>query len=362
MHDWSRYEGVWIPLLATVGGLAVFMVFVWSIGQSPWEVLQVIYEGAFASAFSWKNTLLRSAPLILTGLAVALPAQAGLMMIGAEGTLGLGALMAAASAQWLHALPPLALIVCCCALGAATGAAWMALTGVLRAYRGLNETITSLLLSYIAIAVFNHMVEGPLRDPSSLNKPSTYPVGDANLIGTIPGLDVHWGLMVGVVVAILGQILVSRTTLGFAMRIAGGNVRAARLVGLPVAGLLIGACAIGGALAGLAGSIEIFAVQTSANASVLAGYGYTGILVAFMARQKPLAVVPVAILMGGISAAGSLLQRRLDLPDATTLVLQGLLAVSILSSETLYGRSWAGLRRRLPVATTVPAPSSEVSS
>ncbi len=81
-----------------------------------------------------------------------------------------------------------------------------------------------------------------------------------------------------------------------------------------------------------------------------------------MARQKPLAVVPVAILMGGISAAGSLLQRRLDLPDATTLVLQGLLAVSILSSETLYGRSWAGLRRRLPLSTTVPAPSSEVSS
>jgi simple sugar transport system permease protein len=351
---WSRLEELLIPLGAILGGLVLFALFVWSIGQAPLEVLEVIYEGAFASAFSWKNSLLRAAPLILTGLAVALPAQAGLMMIGAEGTLALGALAAAASARWLQFLPPMVLISVCLAIGALAGAAWMALAGLLRARRGLNETITSLLLSYIAIAVFNHLVEGPLRDPSSLNKPSTFPVGDANMIGTIPGIDVHWGLLIGVVAAVLGHFLVTRTTLGFSMRVAGGNVRAARLVGLPVASLLISACAIGGAAAGLAGGIEIFAVQTAANSSVLAGYGYTGILVAFMARQKPLAIVPVAILMGGISAAGSLLQRRLDLPDATTLVLQGLLSVCILSAETLYGRSWSLQFGKERARTTVP--------
>ena len=362
---WSRIEEVMVPLIAVAGGLLLFSVFVWAIGQSPSEVLGVIYEGAFASAFSWRNSLLRAAPLILTGLAVALPAQAGLMMIGGEGTLALGALAAAASAQWLHALPPGLLMPTCLALAALAGAAWMALAGALRAYRGLNETITSLLLSYIAIALFNHLVEGALRDPSSLNKPSTYPVGDANMMGVIPGLDVHWGLLIGVVLALLGQIFVSRTALGFAMRVAGGNVRTARLVGLPVAGLLVAAAGIGGVAAGLAGGIEIFAVQTAANASLLAGYGYTGILVAFMARQKPLAIVPVAILMGGISAAGSLLQRRLDLPDATTMVLQGLLSVSILSAETLYGRAWT-LRAPRPAtsgrgASPLP-PAAEVSS
>jgi simple sugar transport system permease protein len=360
---WSRLEEVLIPLLALAGGLAVFSVFVWIIGQSPLEVLQVVYEGAFASAFSWRNSLLRAAPLILTGLAVALPAQAGLMTIGGEGTLALGALAAAAAAQSMQGLPPAVLMTACLLLSALAGAAWMALAGALRAYRGLNETITSLLLSYIAIALFNHLVEGPLRDPASLNKPSTYPVGEANMMGSMPGLDVHWGLLIGVLFAVLGQAFVSRTTLGFAMRIAGGNVRAARLVGLPVAGLLVAAAAIGGAAAGLAGGIEIFAVQTAANASLLAGYGYTGILVAFMARQKPLAIVPVAILMGGISAAGSLLQRRLDLPDATTMVLQGVLSVAILSAETLYGRSWSvRIPSLLPRGGTPPAglPGAEV--
>ncbi|MGE3936723.1 MAG: ABC transporter permease, partial [Rhodospirillaceae bacterium] len=129
-----------------------------------------------------------------------------------------------------------------------------------------------------------------------------------------------------------------RTTFGFAARMVGGNVRAARIAGLPVGRLVLLACALGGAMAGLAGMIEVAAVHGRANASLAVGYGYTGILVAFLARQNPLAVIPVAILLGGIGASGGLLQRRLDLPDATVLVLQGILFVTILASETLYGR------------------------
>jgi general nucleoside transport system permease protein len=326
---------VGVSLLAIAVGLAAFCGFVAAIGQNPLEVLGVIFEGGFASSFSWQNTLLRSAPLILTGLAVALPAQAGMTMIGGEGTLALGGLAAAAIAVGCHGAPAAVGIPLALAGGAAAGAAWTGLASWLKAVRGLNETIASLLLSYIAIALFNHVVEGPLRDPSSLNKPSTYPVGDTFTIGSIPGIDVHWGLVIGIALAVVFQIVVSRSTLGFAMRVAGGNLRAARLVGLPVATLLTAAGALGGSASGLAGAIEVLAVHTSANASILAGYGYTGILVAFMARQQPLALVPVAILMGGISAAGSLLQRRLDLPDATTLVLQGMLFLSILSLEAL---------------------------
>lgn len=330
-----------IPIGAALAGLVLFGLFVLLIGQNPIDVMSVIFEGGFASSFSWQNTLLRAAPLILTGLAVALPAQAGLVMIGGEGTLALGGLAAAVTAHAVSGLPPLLVIVVALIAATIIGAAWTALAGALRAYRGLNETIASLLLSYIAIAVFNHLVEGPLRDPQSLNKPSTLPVGDANMIGNIPGVEVHWGLCIGVVVAIALQLLVSRSTLGFSMRVAGGNVRAARLVGLPVAALICLACALGGACAGLAGGIEALAVHGTANASMLVGYGYTGILVAFMARQQPLAIVPVAVLMGGIAAAGSLLQRRLDLPDATTQVLQGLLFISILASETLIGRRFS---------------------
>jgi len=133
-------------------------------------------------------------------------------------------------------------------------------------------------------------------------------------------------------------LLVDRTTVGFALRVVGGNGRAARLAGLPVGGLVLAACGLGGAAAGLAGMVEVAAVHGTANASLIAGYGYGGILIAFIARQQPLAIVPVAVLVGGISASGGMLQRRLDLPDATVLVLQGVAFMVILASEALYGR------------------------
>jgi simple sugar transport system permease protein len=218
------------------------------------------------------------------------------------------------------------------------GGVWIAFAGALRHYRGVNETISSLLLTYIAIALFNHFVEGPLRDPASLNKPSTMPIGDANMVGHLPGMDVHWGLVYGIVFCIVAYVLVRHTVHGFALRIVGGNVRAAKLAGLPVGMRILVRCFLGGAAAGLAGMAEVAAVHGSANASLIAGYGYAGILVSFIARHNPLAILPVATLLGGIAASGGMLQRRLDLPDATVLVLEGIAFMVILASETLYGR------------------------
>jgi simple sugar transport system permease protein len=177
-----------------------------------------------------------------------------------------------------------------------------------------------------------------MRDPASLNKPASHALPDADMIGNIPGMDVHWGLAFGVAFCVLAYVLLFHTTFGFAARMVGGNPRAARLAGLPVGRILIIVTALAGAAGGLAGMVEIAAVQGRASASVAAGYGYTGILVAFIARQNPLAVIPVALLFGGIGASGGLLQRRLDLPDASVLVLQGIIFVVILASETLFGR------------------------
>jgi len=347
--------------VALLAGLFAFGLFVAAIGQSPLAVYATLYEGGFASAFAWQDTLLRAAPLILTGLAVAIPAQAGLMVIGAEGALALGGLGAAATAVALGLHGPVWLVQALTLLvGAAVGAAWLALVGLLRTWRGLNETIGSLLLSFVAVALFNHLVEGPLRDPASLNKPSTRPLPAELMLGNLPGLDVHWGLAFGVLAAVVAQVVLSRTTWGFALRITGGNPRVARLVGLRVPRWLVAACACGGAAAGLAGGTEVLAIHGTANASLLVGYGTTGILVAFLARQQPLGVIPVAVLMGGIGAAGSLLQRRLELPDATTQVLQGMLFVSILTAETLVGRRLAWRRNAVPApaATTATAPAS----
>ena len=331
-------EALVIPIGALAAALVVFGLFMAALGHNPFEIYALIYQGAFASAFSWQNTLSRAAPLLLTALCVALPAQAGLMIIGGEGAVVLGGLIAAVVGHLLSGAAPTGVKVAMALAGMAIGGVWIALAGALRQYRGVNETISSLLLTYIAAALFNHFVEGPLRDPSSLNKPSTSAIGEANMIGSLPGLDIHWGLAFGIVFCVAMHVLVRYTTYGFALRIVGGNPRAARLAGLPVGPLVLAACVLGGAAAGLAGAVEVAAVHGSANASLIAGYGYAGIVVAFIARQNPLAIVPVAVLVGGLSASGGMLQRRLDLPDATVLVLQGIAFMLILGSEALYGR------------------------
>jgi len=149
---------------------------------------------------------------------------------------------------------------------------------------------------------------------------------------------VHWGLVAGIVLAILLGVLMSYSVFGFAARITGGNMRAARAQGLPVGRLLLSCCALAGACAGLAGFFEVAAVQGRANASLAAGYGFAGILVSFLARHNPFAIPIVAVLFGGLAAAGGLVQRRMGMPDATVLVLQGFIFVVLLASETLYGR------------------------
>jgi simple sugar transport system permease protein len=336
-------------LLIRAGALAVsialFGGFVAAAGADPFDVFYQMYRGSFGTSFSVQNTLLRAAPLMLTALCTAIPARLGLTMIGGEGALVIGGLAAIAGGLGLASLPPFLVTAAMAVIGFAVGGAWIGLSGALRAYRGVNETISSLLLNYIAIALLNHFVEGPMRDPTSLNKPSTRAIPAADMLHSIPGLEVHWGLVFGVVACVLAHVLIMRSVFGFGAAIAGGNLRAGMLCGLPVRRMMVIASVLGGGAAGLAGMAEVAAVHGRANASLVTGYGYTGILVSFMARHEPLAIIPVALLFGGIGASNGLLQRADHLPDATVSVLQGILFVVILASETLYGR-FAFLRPR----------------
>lgn len=331
-------EATLVPILALAGALVVFGGFVALRGVDPLALYELMYRGAFGSWFSWQNTLVRAAPLLLTALCTALPAQLGMVVIGGEGAFVIGGLSAAAIALPLRSASPFELQLVMALAGIVTGGLWIAAVGALRHYRGVNETIASLLLVYIAIAILNHMVEGPLKDPTSLNKPSTPSIGAANMIGNMPGTEIHWGLVMGIAACLFAYVLMQHTVFGFSARVIGGNVRAARIVGLPIGRIVLVTCFLAGAAPGLAGMIEVAAVQGQANANINAGYGLTGILVSFLARHNPLVIIPVAVLLGGISASGGLLQRRLGLPDATSLVLQGFIFVALLASEALYGR------------------------
>lgn len=275
---------------------------------------------------------------MLTSLCTALPARLGLIIIGNEGALVMGGIGAVATGLVLKGAPPTVVQIGMALAGIICGGLWIGSVGALRHYRGVNETISSLLLNYIAIALLNHLVSGPMKDPTSLNKPSTYPIPDVDMLGKIPGTRVHYGLIYGLIACVIAYFLIQRTTFGFAARTAGGNIRAARIAGLPVGKLTMAICFLAGSCAGLAGMVEVAAVQGRANESLNANYGYSGILVAFIARHNPLAATLVAVLVGGILASGGILQRVHNLPDATVLVFQGLVFLVVMYSESLYGR------------------------
>lgn len=334
----TPWEALSVTTVALGISVLIFGVFVASIGISPISVYGAIYKGAFGSWFSWQNTLSHAAPLILAALCVAIPARLGLIIIGGEGAIMLGGLLAALCGIYLEGFPSHLGVAAILMAGAAGGGAWIGICGVLRRYRGVNETISSLLLVYLAASIFDHLIDGPFRDLSNVNFPSTRPIADVFEIGGILGTDVHWGLIAGCVACVVAFTVIRFTPQGFAVRIAGGNPRAALLMGLPVGKMIVAVCVFGGAAAGLAGAFEVVAVHGRASGALHVGYGYMGILVAFLARHNPMAIIPAAILTGGIDASSGLLQRLFDLPDATATVLQGIVFLSILTCETLYGR------------------------
>lgn len=371
----STAEQVCIPVAALLVALVLFGIFCVICGKNPVSVYGAIYRTAFGSWRAFQGTLIRAAPLMLTALCTALPARLGLMIIGNEGALVMGGLGAAAvglilsfgsitpspeQLQNLIGLPPLMVQIGMALGGIAVGGIWIAIVGALRYYRAVNETISSLLMNYIAIAFLNHLVEGPWKDPSSLNKPSTFPIPDIYKLDNIVATRIHWGLLYGIIACIISYFLIQRTTFGFAARTAGGNIKAARIAGLPVGKLTIIICFLAGSCAGLAGMVEVAAVQGQANGSLVAGYGYAGILVAFVARYNPLATILVAVVLGGIINSGGALQRTFGMPDATVLVFQGLVFLVVLYSESLYGRLRIFKEPEVPLAPSVPSTSVPV--
>lgn len=359
MQSWRRtLESICIPAAALIFSLVLFGIFCAAAGANPFAVYASIWKAAFGQWSTFQNSLIRAAPLMLSALCTALPARLGLVIIGNEGALVVGGIAAVSMGLALGtSVPALVVQLAMAIAGMIAGGIWIGTAGALRHYRAVNETISSLLLNYIAIALLNHLVGGPMRDPSSLNKPSTFPLAEMNMLGNIPGTRVHWGLVYGLFACIIGYFLIQRTTFGFAARTAGGNIRAARIAGLPVGKLTVTICFLAGSCAGLAGMVEVAAVQGAANESLNVGYGYGGILVAFAARHNPAAAILISVLVGGILASGGILQRSHNLPDATVLVFQGIVFLLVLYGDSFYGKLPFFKEQPKVVAPPAPPPS-----
>lgn len=343
-------EAIFVTLGALLVSMFLFGLFVLLYGFNPFKVYDAMLLGSVGAWSSIRDSLSKAAPLLLTGLCVALPLRMGMVIIGGEGAMALGALTAAAIGHAMVNSNPVLTLICMSIGGMIVGGLWICIAGTLKHYRGVNETISSLLLTYIAISIFRHMVEGPMNDPSNTMKKSTFPIAQTlhEMVKSLAGLDIHWGIVIGAIACLCTWVLMNHTVIGFAISVVGGNVRAAKVAGLSVPKLMFLCCFIAGACAGMAGVMEVTAVHRTANDSVLAGYGFQGILVAFLARGNPLAIIPVALLLGGVSASGGVIQRRVSyisvggkeifMSSACVEVFKGIIFLTILASETFYGR------------------------
>lgn len=310
------------------------------LGFPPGEALQALALGAFGDAAAWTATLLKTAPLVLTGLAVTLAFRCGAWNIGAEGQLLAGALGATffatrvapgGAAIWL--LPATLLA------GALAGALLAGLAAWLRTRRNVSEVIATILLNFVAIQLVAWAVQGPLQESSG-----AYPQSDALPAGArLPALGrVHAGVGLALLLAPLAAYGLFRTPLGFRLRAVGLSPLAARFAGIDPARHLAISLWMGGALAGLAGAGEVCGVTGRLYEGLSPGYGYTAIAVALLARLHPLAVLPAALLFGGLEAGAGAMQRTAGVPSVVTQVVQGLvvlLSIGVASGGLLRGRA-----------------------
>jgi ABC-type uncharacterized transport system permease subunit len=305
------------------------VVFFQLLGRPPAAVLRALFDGSFGNGFALSETLVRASPILLCALATALPARLGLISVGAEGQLVVGAiagtgLVLTGAELGVASLP--ALLVC----GALGGATWGAVAGLLRARLRVNETISTLLLNYIAPPLVDYLVYGPWKDPTSLGWPATSSFPDAARLSGHFGTRLHLGLALGLVLVGILYVIFHRSRVGLELDLLRESPPLAARAGLHFAPAALAVLALGGALAGVAGIIEASALEGRLQSGIGAGAGYAGFLVAFLARGHLLRIVPLTLLVAGLVAGGDNLQLTFDLPSSVVFVLQGLLFAAAL--------------------------------
>lgn len=341
MPEWLKARLGWpaLRLLVMVGLiLGVFSLFLLLQGKDPIRAYRDIGRINLLNPRGLTEVLVRMSPLLLTALGVAIPFRAGLINVGAEGQFMLGALVGSWVALNLGHLPQPVLLPLAILGGMAGGAAWAAVPGFFRARGWMNETITTLLLNYVAPLIVGYFVFGPWRAPELAIYPQTPELpAAARFPILVSGTRLHLGFALGLVLLGVYAYVLARTRWGLELRTVGGNSEAARRLGLPVSAWVIGAMAVGGALAGLAGIAEVAAIHTRLKLAISPGYGFMGFLVNWLAFANPLGILVMAFLMALIAASGFTLQITQMLPYAAVNVLMALILFTVLAKPLAKG-------------------------
>ncbi|SFG00981.1 nucleoside ABC transporter membrane protein [Desulfotomaculum arcticum] len=325
---------IFIPLLSVFLALIFGSVFLSLSGFDFIKIYTKMFSGAFGSSYGLSETIVRSIPLTLTGLGVALAFRMQLWNIGGEGQLYMGAFAAtwvaltfpSGSAWWV--LPSMML------LSMLAGGLWALLTAIPKALWGVNEIITTLMLNYVAIFWVDYLVYGPWKDPDGFNFPLTAPFGPGAILPALGSSRIHTGLFFGLVLAVLFYVIIYHTRWGYEIRVTGENPNSAKYAGMNTFKNIILVMVVSGAICGLAGMSEVSGIGGRLQHGLSPGYGFTAIIVAWLSRLNPFAIIIVAFLLGGLEVGGYIVQTS-GIPSSMVSMLQGMLLFFVLGGELL---------------------------
>jgi general nucleoside transport system permease protein len=334
LRGWSGWREVGAFLGAVGAALVIFALLLLALGRDPVATYAAIYAGTLGDSYGLGEVVVKIIPFILCALAAAIPAKAGLVNVGAEGQIYAGAWLTTLLALNLGMLPSPLLVPLLIAAGCLGGALWGGLVGGLRARFGLNETISSLLLNYVAALSIDYFVHGPWKDRSGMNWPYTAEFSESARLVTFGTTRISAGIFLALIAVALYWWWMQHTRWGYHMRVVGGNPEAARRSGLKIGRYTVVAMMLGGAMAGLYGMIEVTAIQGRLRGGISQGYGYIGFLVAWLAAHRPGPIVVMAALLAVLSVGGDVIQIGAGLPSATTHILMALILFFVLAGQS----------------------------
>jgi simple sugar transport system permease protein len=346
MNKFKLAYSTGIILVAAFCAVAAGAVVLKVVGASPVDTYLTIVTGPLQDLFGMTEVLVRAVPLILVGLGIAISFRSGIINIGAEGQMLMGILAATATALALPTLPKWALLPMVLMAGAAGGAVWGGIAGVLRARLEVNEILSTVMLNYIAAQLYTFLLRGPMIDPGELETGSGTPQSmrlpeNAWLSRLVPETRLHSGLILALVLAVAVYILLWHTTWGLRLRAAGAEAKAARYAGISVPRSLVVAMLFSGGFAGLAGAVEVAGVHHRAIENISSGYGFAGIVVALFGGLHPAGIVPAAVFFGLLLVGSDMTQRSAGVPANMILVLQGVIILAIVSAQVYLNNAYA---------------------
>lgn len=329
-------EPLLVPLLAILTAVIVGGLIIKMVGGDPLAAYMGLLQGAVGSPSALSETAVWATPYIFAGLAVAFAFKGGLFNIGAEGQLAFGAVAAAWVGYALPGLlgisiPAIIHIPLVIGIGMLAGAIWGGIPGALKAYTGGHEVINTIMMNYIALNITSFLLNGPMKDPNPLNVVARTPeiAASARIPPIFPDMRVHWGFVFALIVSAFIWWLLWKTTMGFEIRTVGANPDAAKYAGINVKRTIVISMAISGALAGLAGVIEVSALNYRHELGFSVGYGFDAIAIALLGKNNPFGVILAAILFGAMRNGGTRMQFLTQIPVDIISVIQALILLFV---------------------------------